>query len=166
MWLAGTPINNYQTLIRHDIQRLGLELDKKKLISVPSDHPDIIICPLPLFNHLNIRKQGYDNSFDFSSGDLSNGMKLSWIGNKSTTTVEKINDDVSIIHKVGDCPSSGLLTTGPTGRKTYHDLSYSYVLTNVIYPFGRCCRVLLPAGVEHSIIRDHSQITFFLNLLS
>ena len=102
----------------------------------PEHFPQIRLCPVPAFNQLELERQGYRTSYEFTLGTIMteegnrNPLK-GWFGNQSDSR------DVARLTDVEDCPSVSLkFRTDQAITWTQAEMA----VTRSINPFGKCCK--------------------------
>ena len=72
----------------------------------PSNFPDILICPFPSFDLVELQRLGYEHSYDYTMGVAPFYQSDGWIGNQSALGAEEVSHKISIIKTVQDCPET------------------------------------------------------------
>ena len=105
--------------------------------SLGAEHfPQIRLCPFPAFNQMELERQGYRTSYEFTLGTLRTvgnrtGVK-GWFGNQSDWEIS-----VASLTGLQDCPSVSLKF------KTDRAITWQQpdmAVTRPINPFGKCCK--------------------------
>ena len=114
-----------------------------------SEHfPDIFLCPFPSFDFEQLRKHGYNSDYHYQMGEIHNSTLTGWHGNSSSTP-EKVIEDISIIKSEKDCPffKAKFEKSNSEERKWW---TSAFNLTNTAYPSGRCCKVFFPEEITRN----------------
>ena len=109
----------------------------------PMDYPEISICPFPSYNRSAFTFYGYANSFDYSIGKVNGSIdSFGWNGN-TTTEIEAIVSDISLIKSVSQCPFTRVYFKDKKTLKFNIEI-LEMQLTGSKYPIGKCCHATIP----------------------
>ena len=70
----------------------------------PEQIPDFLVCHIPGFNFNQLHTHGYKKSYDYHKGIIWNTGKRGWNGNDTDWSIEKMQENVSVISTSKDCP--------------------------------------------------------------
>ena len=116
----------------------------------PETFPDILICPEEAFDLKLLNKLGFQYSFHYGSGYISNYKGVTgWLGNQTKLNVTQVADQISNIKSMEDCPK----VTGRfkvNGR--YETIHLQLTITRVLFHSGKCCRVVKPKEADNYTI--------------
>ena len=109
----------------------------------PLDFPEILICPIPAFAEDRLVSVGYENSYKYAVGiteeEDHDKIITGWTGNQYQLNVKEVQEKVSIIQDVRDCPETRVdISVDGVLSKITLDMELSYN----IYPKGICCKAL------------------------
>ena len=116
----------------------------------PQDFPDITICPFPSWDHQEMLRLRYANSFEYSKGTTHNSTMFGWSGNTSEINPESVLDKISIIKHPTECPFTRVKMRSEEKEKS---VNLKFQLTNLYHSRGRCCKVIISKELMESEYR-------------
>ena len=118
----------------------------------PDSFPNILICPEQAFDLNSLHSFGYRLSFYYGLGSISgDSLVTGWLGNQTEKNTTEVADKISSLKSLKDCPEifGRFKINGKFRLKT---TKLILELTRVLYPNGRCCRVIKPKEAEKNIL--------------
>ena len=109
----------------------------------PENFPDMLICPFPAFDLEKLAHYGYRSTYHFKIGQLLDGSDfVGWNGN-SSSPVEKVIQDISLLESREDCPEVTAMF------EDSKDVNLTLSLSSFVITHGRCCQPVVPteAGI-------------------
>ena len=105
----------------------------------PENFPDFLICPIPAFDLDKLAQYGYSSTYHFRIGQLFQDSDfVTWTGN-SSSPVERVIQDISMLKSKEDCPDVMALF-----EDNIHQAPVDTVLSNYITTYGLCCQPVIP----------------------
>ena len=112
-------------------------------------NPNIFICKSPEFNNEVFEQHGYTDAYWYSIGNNLRTKFVGWIGNNSMKVEDILEDIVSL--KLNDTlPAIRLKLKEPDGRVWFEQYKVKLEHTRVMYPYGRCLKVIYPSNAVNS----------------
>ena len=131
---------------------------KRKLTA--KDFPEIILCPAPSVNLLELLSKGYFGIESYKSGIADED--IGWIGNISEP-VQKVSDDVSVLNSTEDCPHASVWYDSKNPELTRLDEIeiVKFTFSPAMYPNHVCCKMVTPAVAQtHAILGIQIEFDF------
>ena len=111
----------------------------------PESFPNILICSEEGFDIDSLQRLEYYHAFYYGVGSVSNSEDIGWLGNQTEMNITEVVNEISKIKTLNDCPK----IKGKFKLNGKHEtIQVRMNVTRVLYPFGRCCRVLKPKEAD------------------
>lgn len=117
-----------------------------------NNFPDILICPDQAFDLHSLHKIGYKISTHYGRGNINSQKNLiSWTGNQTEMNLTEVAQQISKFKILKDCPKVQAKFK-IIGLYKVNYIILDVELTRVIYPKGRCCRVIKPKEADKYVL--------------